>query len=288
MSAATWPELYAAARSRLGSDSEARWLVEEASGEQFPVEGSVPERPGRRFAAMLERRAGGEPLQYVLGRWGFRHLDLMVDQRVLIPRPETEVVVEVALAELSATPGQVAVDLGTGSGAIGLSLVAEHPRVEVWATDSSPDALDVARANAAGLGGRAASRIRFAEGEWWTALPPALKGRVDLAVANPPYLAAAEHAHLDPVVRDWEPVRALVAGPAGLEAVEAILSGAPDWLAPGGTVVVEIAPHQAAPLRTAFPGAEVHPDLAGRDRVLVARFPSLGRRTPPSPQPGPS
>ena len=140
---------------------------------------------------MVARRAHGEPLQYVLGRWGFRTLDLLVDRRVLIPRPETEVVAGLAIDALAALdrPG-VAVDLGTGSGAIALSLAAERwPHVEVWATDVSPDALAVARANLAGLGRRAAV-VRLLEGTGSSALPGDLRGRVDVIVSNPPYVPA--------------------------------------------------------------------------------------------------
>ncbi len=273
----TWRELHRVALDRLGSPREARWLVEEASGRPWPACGDDPvgEQPGRRFGAMLERRSTGEPLQYVLGSWAFRTLELLVDRRVLIPRPETEVLVGVALEALAPRASALAVDLGTGSGAVALSLVAEHPGVAVWATDASPAALDVAAANAAGVGGRAA-RLRLALGDWWAALPGELRGRVDLVVSNPPYLSAAELAAADPAVRDWEPASALEAGPTGTEALAAILAGAPGWLADDGAVVVELSPPQvpeAARLaRAAGLGAlEVRADLAGRDRVLVVR-----------------
>ena len=225
---------------------------------------------------MVGRRAGGEPLQYVLGRWRFRRLDLLVDRRVLIPRPETEVVGEVALAELRRQGARrpVVVDLGTGSGALGLSVADEVTGARVWCTDTSPDALAVARANLAGLGSLTATRVRLVEGSWWDALPEELWGRVDLVVSNPPYVAAGEE--LPAEVADWEPVEALRAGPTGLEAIESILAGALEWLTPSGAVVVEIAPWQAdRALQLArvagFGSAEVRPDLAGRPRVLVAR-----------------
>jgi release factor glutamine methyltransferase len=232
----------------------------------------------------VARRAAGEPLQYVLGRWQFRSLDLMVDRRVLIPRPETEQVVEVALAELdrmgpespAARSSRIAVDLGTGSGAIALSLAAERPRLDVWATDISSDALAVATANLAGLGGRAAARVRLTSGRWWAALPDELRGRLDLVVSNPPYVSSGEMTELDPEIVRWEPRLSLEAGPTGLEALEEILDGAPSWLRPGGAAVLEIAPHQrAAAVQLAevggFSEIEVRPDLAGRDRALVAR-----------------
>jgi release factor glutamine methyltransferase len=148
----------------------------------------------------------------------------------------------------------------------------------VWATDVSTDALDVARANLAGLGGSAAARVRLVEGEWWSALPPALCGAVDLVVANPPYIASGEMGGLDPVITRWEPHGALEAGPVGLEAIVEILASAPQWLAPGGAAVIELAPHQAGAVadlarRAGFAEVEVRPDLARRDRALVARLP---------------
>jgi release factor glutamine methyltransferase len=277
----TWAELRAGAASRLGSSAEARWLVEALTGEQRPG-GPVSEVARRRFDALVERRAAGEPLQYILGEWGFRTLELMVDRRVLIPRPETEQVVEAAVAELdrmgAGSPRErlVAVDLGTGSGAIALALAIERARVEVWATDVSEPALAVAEANLARLAEPAASRVQLAKGSWWTALPPVLRGRVDLLVSNPPYIASAEMPQLDAEVVAWEPGLALEAGPTGLEAIGEILGGALAWLRPGGVAVIEIAPHQSAPAATlaraaGFAVVEVRPDLAGRDRILVAR-----------------
>lgn len=233
----------------------------------------APARAVAFFDGMVERRAAGEPLQYVVGRWGFRGLDLLVDRRVLIPRPETEVVAEVAIAEALRRGGGgpvTVVDLGTGSGAIALSVAAEVPTATVWGTDRSADALAVARANLAGLG-RAAARVRLAEGDWFDALPDDV--RADVIVSNPPYVAADEV--LPAEVADWEPHGALVAGPLGTEAVDRILAEARAWLRPGGVVVLELAPHQAATVagRAARLGyeAEVRPDLAGRERVLIAR-----------------
>ncbi len=230
------------------------------------------------FTAMVARRLGGEPLQYVLGGWGFRTLDLLVDRRVLIPRPETEQVVEAALAvldELDELGGMRAADLGTGSGAIALALAAERPDVAVWATDVSPGALDVARANLAGAG-RAGARVRLAQGSWYEALPGELRGRLDLVVANPPYVASTDA--LPPEVADWEPAAALVAGPTGLEAIERIVAGAPRWLRRPGALVLEIGETQGDAVlaragAASFTGAEIRPDLAGRPRILVARLP---------------
>ncbi len=232
------------------------------------------------FGAMVARRRAGEPLQYVLGGWGFRTLDLFLDRRVLIPRPETEQVVQAALDEidaldaLDALGGRLAVDLGTGSGAIALALVAERARVEVWATDSSADALDVAAANLAGAGGPGA-RVRLARGSWFAALPASLGGRLNLVVSNPPYVGAGEV--LPDEVARWEPRAALVAGPTGLEAIEAIVAEAPAWLRRPGALVVEIGETQGEEVvhvaaTAGFVDAEIRPDLAGRPRILVARL----------------
>lgn len=238
---------------------------------------------------MVERRVAGEPVQYVLGHWSFRRLDLLVDRRVLIPRPETEVVAEVALEEavrLGAKRGKrgswagtdtdyYVADLGTGSGALALALADELPRAAVWATDVSEDALAVARANLAGSG-TAAARVRLATGSWFDALPVWLRGELRLVVSNPPYIANSEIASLPPEVAEHEPLQALVSGPTGLEAIERVIVGAVDWLEPSGAVVCEIAPHQAVDgvalaLESGYDEAFVRPDLAARDRVLVAR-----------------
>jgi release factor glutamine methyltransferase len=245
----------------------------------FGLAQPAPVRARSYFEQMVARRAAGEPLQYVVGRWGFRGLDLLVDRRVLIPRPETEQVVEAALAELSRLSGTqpVIVDLGTGSGAIALSLAAEGKRGAVWATDESADALAVARANLAGLGGRAAARVRLVAGSWWSALPDELRGQVGLAVSNPPYVSSAEMASLPAEVAAWEPRSALEAGPTGLEDLTAIVTAAPDWLLPTGVLVIELAPHQTAAVErmartSGFAEVDVGLDLAGRERVLVARL----------------
>lgn len=281
MGTVTWQDLYREAADALADRREARWMVEEASGEPFGrAVGPVPPKAEMRLRAMVQRRNGGEPLQYVLGSWPFRRLELMVDRRVLIPRPETEQVVEIALAELDrlGVEGRRAtvVDLGTGSGAIALSFARERTTVDVWGVDASSGAMAVAQANLAGLSGFAATRVRLRQGEWWAALPDELRGCVDLVVSNPPYISTGEMAGLDAGVRDWEPREALEAGPAGTEQIERILAGSVDWLSPRATAVIELAPHQAdealgAARRAGFVDVEVKPDLAGRPRALVAR-----------------
>jgi release factor glutamine methyltransferase len=272
------------------ADAEARWILEEVLGDGGADE-PVSTRAEARVDELVARRLAGEPLQYVLGSWSFRGLDLMVDRRVLIPRPETEITAQVAIDEAErigarrgrndpwrgATTTYAVADLGTGSGALALALAAELPDAEVWAVDLSADALVVARANTAGSGAIGA-RVRVASGEWFDALPADLRGRLQLVVTNPPYVAEHEVAALPREVADHEPRAALVAGPAGTECIERILDDVGDWLAPGGAVVVELAPHQAewALEHAAAVGlvdARIEHDLTGRARVLVARAP---------------
>lgn len=281
----TWRDAVSAVAARVGDARAARWLCETASGadDADDFRSRLDEEVGTRSAAHLEamvsRVEAGEPLQYALGRWGFRRLDLMVDRRVLIPRPETELLVDRVLAHLR-TLGRAAVvvDLGTGSGAIGLSVLHETPpgSVEVWMTDESPDALDVARANAAGAG-RAAAGARFALGSWFDALPDALRGRVDVVVSNPPYVAE-DDPELEEVVRLWEPQGALLAGPDGLDDLRVIASSVASWLAPGGIVMLETGHTQGSAVRellesAGLVGTEVIGDLSGRDRFVAARRP---------------
>lgn len=260
-------------------DQELRWIIEQASGrsaaEQVAtLDHHVTERELASVGQMVDRRAGGEPLQYVLGRWSFRTLDLFVDRRVLIPRPETEVVAGLAIDALDSRAHAVVADLGTGSGAIALSLAVElWPKVEVWATDASSDALAVARANVAALGRRGAT-VRLVEGDWFGALPDDLRGRLDLIVSNPPYVAMGEL--LPDAVARWEPSDALLAGPDGLNDLRCIIAEAPEWLADDGVLVLEIGETQGAAVldlarAAGFVETAVEQDLAGRDRALVAR-----------------
>jgi release factor glutamine methyltransferase len=278
----TWRRLWVDAQGRLGSTLDSRRIIERASGYDgadllVHVDEPALARAVPVVQSMVDRRSQGEPLQYVLGRWAFRRLDLLIDQRVLIPRPETETVVEVALAELRRLElgrPPLAVDLGTGSGAIALSVAGEVPGARVWGTDRSASALAVARANLAGLGSRAAARVRLVRGHWFDALPDELRGQVDLVVSNPPYIGAEED--LPPEVAEWEPGEALVAGPTGLEAIAEVVRGASGWLARPGALVVEVAPHQASAAagwarEGGMTEVEVRRDLGGRTRVLVGR-----------------
>jgi release factor glutamine methyltransferase len=273
-----WRELLAETTAAVGERPAARWLCEVASGADR-LDDVLDEPATHRMVAhldtMLERCAAGEPLAYVLGRWGFRHLDLLVDERVLIPRPETEVVAGVAIELARAVPRPVVVaDLGTGSGAIGLALADELPvdGVTVWITDVSADALDVARANLAGLG-RKGANVRVGAGSWFDALPADVVA--DVVVSNPPYVADAS-PDVDPSVRDWEPHGALFAGPDGLDAVRRLVADGPARIRPGGWLVLEIGADQGAAVADLLTAAgyadvEIRPDLTGRDRVAVGR-----------------
>lgn len=257
---------------------EARWLCEVAvglDGADFDgaLDDPVTDRMVAHLDAMLARSRTGEPLAYVLGRWGFRRLDLAVDRRVLIPRADTERVVEIVI-ELVGGEAVTIVDLGTGSGAIGLALADELPLdgTRVVITDVDPDALDVARANLVGLG-RAARNVTAAVGSWFDALAPG--DRFDVVVSNPPYVAVGSPL-LDAGVADWEPASALLAGDDGLDAIRHLIEHAPDHLAEGGWLVLEIGADQGDDVlrllrASGYRDVAVHPDLAGRDRVAIGR-----------------
>jgi len=249
---------------------EARWLVEEFGSNDEALHEAA------------RRRRGGEPLQYVLGHWPFRSLDLDVDERALIPRPETEELVSLALAELLRVEVRepCIMDLGCGSGAIGLALLDELRARQVAATlvavDESLDALALARRNARKHDLHAVS---FVHSSWFDDVDPSRHGRVDLIVANPPYVGDEEFEGLDPVLRH-EPRDAIVApdarGVTGFADLEVIITQASTWLQPRGVLVCEHAStHRDAVLAAArsarFSDARDFDDLAGRPRVLVAR-----------------
>ena len=283
----TWGELLQVTAVELGNEQEARWLCEHASGlDRVELDAArdevVSQRCGVALRAMVARRLTGEPLQYVMKSWAFRHLDVLVDNRVLIPRPETEVVVQVALdlarEMISKTNSKLRVaDLGTGSGVIGLSLASELPRGsnEVWLTDLSADALEVARANLAGLG-LINGDVRVALGSWFAALPSELKNSFDLIVSNPPYIALYDPS-VESSVLNHEPHLALFAGSDGLDAYREIISHADEWLATDGWIVLEIGHQQGDAVRellaqNSFKQIEIRKDLAGRDRIALAKI----------------
>jgi release factor glutamine methyltransferase len=273
----------AEATEALGDPQEARWILLHAGGLQASellrcLDEAAPPTVPARVRALVERRRSGEPLQWVMGAWGFRGLEVAVDGRALVPRPETETVVEQALVQLARVgPPPRVVDLGTGSGVIALSIASECRRAVVLATDRSPQALELAGENLARQPDEVRRRVTLAEGDWFEAVPDELTGDIAVIVSNPPYLAADEWGKLEAVVREYDPYEALVAGASGLEAISRLVAEAPAWLRPGGALVVEIAPHQASAAldlmtaRGAYGWAEVVADLAGRPRVLVGR-----------------
>lgn len=211
---------------------------------------------------LVARREGREPLGYVLGEWGFRRLVLAVDPRVLVPRPETEVVVERCLARLAGLEAPQVLDVGTGSGAIALAIADEHRGARAAGIDASEAALEVARANAA----RTGLEVTFGHGDLFEGLPP---GPWDLVVSNPPYVRPDEIDRLEPEVRDWEPRAALVAEGA----TEAIARAALGVLRPGGALVLEVADGEAEGVaglirRLGYGDVGVSQDLTGTDRVV--------------------
>ncbi len=249
---------------------EARWLLEEF--------GADPARLERAVA----RRLGGEPLQYVIGHWPFRGLDLLVDSRALIPRPETEELVGVALGELarSGVRAPHLLDLGCGTGAIGLSLLSELAergvRASLVALDASEDALDLARENARR---HAITAVAFVRSDWFDELDLTLMGRFDLIVANPPYVGAEELVDAQPELAH-EPRTALLsedtAAGAGFADLAEIIERAPTWLCEGGVLVCEHGAHQgraalAAARAAGFAEVRDVTDMAGHARILVAR-----------------
>ena len=246
---------------------DAELLLERATGTPRArlianPEAGVEAAAARDFGAMVRRRIQREPIAYILGAKGFRRLDLAVDPRVLIPRPETELLVELAL-ELE--PLSV-LDVGTGSGAVALAIADELPAADVVATDTSLDALAVAQANRDRLG--LADRVRLADGS----LDP---GSFDLIVANLPYVSEDEWSSLAREIREYEPREALVSGPTGLEAIEGLLAAIAAAPEPPTAIGLELGIDQGLTVaeltrRAGFDRIEIRPDLAGNDRVVVA------------------
>lgn len=220
----------------------------------------VAESAVGRFAELVERRLGGEPLQYLEGEVAFGPVVVAVDRRVLIPRPETEYLYEMAV-NMVASP-KVVVDLCTGSGALALAFKQRFPQARVVGSDLSADALVVASGNGRGLG----LRVEWRLGDLWAAMPGELAGQIDLVVANPPYVSALEWEDLPVDVRR-EPRMALVAGTLGTEVVDRLLADLPSWLAPGGVALVEVGETQAHALAARWP-VEVLLDQFRRPRFL--------------------
>lgn len=233
----------------------------------FP-ERTVPAADAERLLALAERRVAGEPLAYITGRCDFRDLELQIDHRALVPRPETELLVDRALTHVpTGAPCRVA-DLGTGSGAVALAIAAERPDCTVVGTDISGAALAVAEANRAALG---LANVGWLQGAWLASLT----GPFHVIVANPPYIPAAD-PHLEGDGVRFEPAGALAAGPDGLDALRAIIASAPDALVSGGWLVVEHGHDQGDAVRALFAAAgfssiATHGDLAGLERITEGR-----------------
>jgi release factor glutamine methyltransferase len=239
------------------------WLY--AHGDEAPA----PEA-ARRFEALLSRREDGEPVAYLVGRRGFWSFELRVTPDTLVPRPETERLVELALERLPEGGAQRIADLGTGSGAIALAVALERPRADVVATDASAAALAVARDNARSLG---VGNVAFRQGDWFA---PLAGERFDLAASNPPYIALGD-PHLAEGDLRFEPSAALSSGGDGLDAIRAIAGSAPMHLSPGGWLLVEHGWAQGRAVRVLFEAAGLvdvatHVDLEQRDRVTLGRY----------------
>jgi release factor glutamine methyltransferase len=256
-------------------ETEARWIVETATKRaraELLLGSRISSREERRCHDLAARRAAGEPLQYVTGTAAFRHLQLAVGPNVFIPRPETELVAELAMQHLPR--GGRLVDVGTGSGAIALAVADERPDAAVFATESSPQALAWAQRNLELLG----TNVQLVLCDLLDGLPPEARRSFDVVVSNPPYIDPAQARSLSPEVSAHEPRGALFAGDQGLEVMTRLAEAAPRWLKRGGWLVLEIGSDQRAEVEALLRGAglqevTVRPDLTGRDRIAEARRP---------------
>ena len=278
-------DLLVSARRRLASAGFSEVDADELLSRALGVErgdvrrgsGVVTPDVAQLFAGWMERRLAGEPVQYMTGRAAFRSLDLRVDSRVLIPRPETEGLVEAVLAALRLEGERWAaprvLDLGTGSGAIAIAIACEHPSARVVASDSSAGALAVAAVNVAEMG--VGDRVELRSGHWLEAV--AADERFEVIVSNPPYVGEDERHELPGDVVHHEPHAALFSGDDGLDALREIVEGAPRHLVTGGLLALELSELRAGDVRAWFDGAhdwggvELLDDLTGRPRVLLAR-----------------
>jgi release factor glutamine methyltransferase len=255
------------------ADQEVRWLLEAATGlaRSQLLGASIEDSVAAETVALARRRATGEPLQYITGVAGFRKLELVVGPGVLIPRPETEMVVERALDLLP--PGGIAIDVGTGSGAIALSIAHERSDARVIATEIAPDALEWAERNRALLG----LAVEFIECDLLSKVPESLRGKVDLVVSNPPYVPDKAATILPRDVVAYEPHEALFGGLDGLEIVRELATSARDYLKPGGWLVLEMAADTGSEVaaeltKLGYQRVAAGLDLAGRERVAEGRF----------------
>jgi release factor glutamine methyltransferase len=278
-SSASVAQLHAWGRERLPGEEarrESELLLGHALQRErawlFAHAGDVVDAEARaRFLALLEARVRGTPIAHLLGRWGFWTLDLRVTPDTLIPRPETELLVEAALQRLPPDRALDVADLGTGSGAIALALAQARPQARVLATDASAAALAVARGNAAANG---LDNVEFGQGDWYA---PLAARRFDLLASNPPYIAEGD-VHLARGDLRFEPRAALASGVDGLDAIRVLAAGAAAYLRPGGWLLVEHGFEQGAQVRVLFEAGGLREaatlrDLEKRERVTLARAP---------------
>ena len=257
---------------------DAQWIAAHALGLSkaglfADADRGFPGDKREHFELLVARRARREPLAYVVGTTVFRGLELEVGPGVLVPRPETEVTAGRAIHRARERGRATVVDVGTGSGAIALSVAAEVPTARVFATEASAAARAWALRNLA----RTALRVTLLPGHLLDPLHPALGGAVDVIVSNPPYISDEEWEGLEPEVRDNEPRDAVIGGPDGLDVLMSLLETAPRWLAIGGWLVVELAESQTEKVATllhviGYTDVAVSADLAGRDRVVEGRW----------------
>ena len=257
------------AAGRLPRHECERLLMQVTGASRTAVTAGMPldDETAMAYSVLCKRRVAGEPLQYIEGSVPFGTAMIMVDRRVLIPRPETEYLWERATLAPTESP-RVIVDLCTGSGALAVALSLSFPDAQVWATDISSDALEVARANVQAN----EAKVELCEGDLFDALPDDLHGRIDLFVANPPYVNAADE--LPAEVADWEPRLALVAGEEGRAAIRAISDELATWMAPGGWFLIEIGETQGDLVELfgdSFVEVRIEEDLTRRPRYLVGR-----------------
>ncbi|MEA3503492.1 MAG: peptide chain release factor N(5)-glutamine methyltransferase, partial [Actinomycetota bacterium] len=249
-------------------DHEVRRLLAKATGRHWTaliLGVDLTTSEVETFRDFVSRRRAGEPLQYIEGTVEFGPIEVAVDPRVLIPRPETEQLYEIA--EVAVEDPMVIVDLCTGSGNLAIALKHTFPAATIYATDISADAVDLARENVRQSG----LDVTVLLGDLFEPLPDHIRGRVDLIVSNPPYLAAAEVADLPVDVRDHEPITALVAGPVGDEVLARIGGAGSDWLRPGGVVICEISEFHGPAVADRFAslGGEIRRDLSGKERFVI-------------------
>ncbi len=261
------------------AEREARWLLEHALGLKGSSQLVDRGRPldahqMAKVDSVISRRAAREPLQYILGTQEFCGLEFEVNPAVLIPRPETELLVQEVIRRLPRGSRPTIVDVGTGSGCLAVTLARAIPEATIYATDLSAQALETAKCNARRHG--VETGIRWLEGDLLAGLPGACcNGAVTAIVANPPYIRESEWSGLQPEVSGYEPRMALVAGPRGTELHERLLEEAAGYLAPGGLLAMELGQGQSAELRarvegmSAYERAKIVPDEAGIDRIMI-------------------